>query len=304
MTQDSYLELPEGKLYWELDAQDAPSAATKPKPALFFIHAGVADLHLWDEQVSYFHAKGWNTIRYDIFGHGKSLPNDAFLTQEPRPPIQHHDHVARILHQVKGYLSQQHNGWNGKIVIIGLSRGGAQTVDVGLAYPDLVQGLVVVAGGLSGFDYKEDPREVQVLAQESKLQQARDIEGLAKFNAMYWGDGPLQKEGRAPARVREKLYSWGLDLAGRECDKTGGFAIRDEPLTPLAATRLSELNVPVAVGLGRFDESCVNSAMKFLGEHVQGGSVQEFDAAHMVNLECPQEFNSWIETWLEKRVAG
>lgn len=63
------------------------------KPTFLFIYAGVTDHTLWDAQVDHFLRRGWSCLRYDIFGHGKSVPSEEYLQAADRRRV---DHMGRI----------------------------------------------------------------------------------------------------------------------------------------------------------------------------------------------------------------
>ncbi|MCJ1250601.1 hypothetical protein MMC30_007829 [Trapelia coarctata] len=293
MTLERFLQVDEGSLLWLLDCPNVTGPRASERPTLLFIHAAVADHTLWDCQVEYLVTKGWNVLRYDILGYGKSHPSEAYLEASPRPPVKHYQHTAQVVRNLL-YKEQTSN----KVIVIGLSRGGAIAVDFAIAFPDLVCGLAVVAGGLSGFDSRNLPKEDELFAQEERLSEARDSDGLARLRVRIWGDGPLQEEGRVDYRVRQSLYTWCKDIAVREHNGTGGSAIEDEELDPPAASRLVDIAIPVAVALGTLDESSTNAAMRHITANVTCATAQEFDSAHMVNLERPDAFNAWLEAWL------
>ena len=296
-----FVDLPEGKLYWVVDKAQSTHERRGSRSTLLFLHAGVADHTQWDDQASYFTARGWDVLRYDRLGFGRSIPSKTYLEQDPLPRVRHYEHAARVVAAYHASISDDTGGSTpNKVAIVGLSVGGSCAIDFTIENANLVTGLAVVAGGIWGFDAPPDPGEEQLGLEEDMLKKAKDVEGLAQLNARYWGDGPLQEEGRASAAVRNKLYDWCKDALARQLAGTGGFAIRDEVMDPPASARLSEIRVPVAVGIGKFDESSTNAAMKHLGDHVRSATVREFDAAHMVNLECPEEFNQWLEEWLNK----
>ena len=73
-------------------------------------------------------------------------------------------------------------------------------------------------------------------------------------------------------------------------------AIRQDP-PPIA--RLHTIEVPTAVAWGTFDESYTTAAMKYVANQVSGATYKEFETAHMVNLEQPDEINEWLSDWLE-----
>lgn len=299
MLLDGFVDTQEGPLFWGLCLPVLNESRAPPRPTLLFIHAGVADRTLWDNQVQYFSTRGWTALRYDLFGYGKSLPSSAYLNQSPRPSVRHYEHAAQVVRHVQKRTSAATVDDHQKVIAIGLSRGGGIAIDFAIAYPDLICGLAVVAAGLSGFDCKNTSEEDEIFGREATLMQSRDIDGLARLNVKLWGDGPLQKEGRVGQEVAHKLYTWCKDIALRECDSTGGSAVPEEHLDPPAVGRLPEIKMPVAVAIGVLDESGTVAAMRYVAEHSEYATVKEFDAAHMINLEQPEEFNLWLEEWLE-----
>ena len=73
-------------------------------------------------------------------------------------------------------------------------------------------------------------------------------------------------------------------------------AVRSDP-PPIA--RLHTIQVPTAIAWGSFDESYTTAAMQYVANQVKGATSREFNTAHMVNLEMPDEVNEWINEWLE-----
>ena len=96
------------------------------------------------------------------------------------------------------------------------------------------------------------------------------------------------------------MLKWNIEICARECGKTGGNALDAvEPKTP-AANMLHTIEVPMAVAYGVYDESYTQLAMKHLDSKVQTATLKEFRAAHMINMELPDEFNQWLGGWLEQ----
>ncbi|MCJ1411641.1 hypothetical protein MMC19_005732 [Ptychographa xylographoides] len=301
MPADGYLAVDEGDLYWVLDDADPADVRTGPLPTLLFIHAGVADHTLWDEQARFFTRKGWRVLRYDLLGYGKSHPSTLYLNRTPRPAVKHFEHAAHIVRNMQRTDRMGTAGlYRDQVVVVGLSRGGCIATDLALAHPDLVCGLAVVAAGLSGFDHPNTAEEEEMCAHEAALSESHDVNGVAACQVKYWGDGPAQKEGRLDPTIRQKLYAWCEDIAVREFNGTGGFAIREIDLDPPASGRLSQLRVPVAVAIGVLDESSTVATMEYVGTQAPDVTLHEFAAAHMVNLEVPDSFNSWLCAWLEQ----
>ena len=298
MIHDGYLEIEEGELFFELSTPLLPRSRASTRPTLLFIHAGVADRTLWDYQVAYFSSKGWEILRYDRFGYGKSRPKQAYLDQRPRSKVKHYQHTAEIVRHARTLRPTLSDKDHQKVVAVGLSMGAATSIDFAIAFPDLVCGLVVIAGWLTGFDSPNTPKEEELFSRQTPLIEAKDMEGLVDLRVHLWGDGPLQPEGRLDKEVRQQLYTWCKDIAEREATGTGGSAFEDQDLDPPAVGRLSEIKTPVAVALGTLDESSTISAMRYVSDHVQASILKEYKAGHMVNLEYPDDFNVWLEEWL------
>ena len=300
MSRAEYFHTPHGDIYWAYEAPQ--NNAEDPRPTLLFIHAGVSDHTLWDEQVSYFSARGWAVLRYDIFGYGLSKPTSDYLKSEPRPIVKHYEHAASIakkLISMNTALAGSSKAFNDKVVAVGLSRGGGIAIELAVAYPELVSGLVVVAGGLMGIHTSNAPEEDALLGQYFNSMKTADVEKAASIFTRYWGDGPLVKANRIGQDVRGKLYAWCEDITRREVNRTGGgFCIPFEGPDPPAAERLSEIQVPVAIAIGTYDETSTTDGMKVIAQQVEAKEVKEFGTAHMVNLEEGKEFNAWVEKYL------
>src|SRR5947209_20184043 len=64
-----------------------------------------------------------------------------------------------------------------KAYVVGLSLGGRIAIDFTLAHPEMVDALIPVAPGLSGFNLPNDPNEIAILkaAQAGDFQKATDL---------------------------------------------------------------------------------------------------------------------------------
>ena len=263
--------------------------------------------HALDEQVSYFITKGWGVLRYDIFGYGLSKPTAEYLKAEPRPKVKHHEHaasIARNLIAMNTTLEGTPDVFSSEFVVVGLSRGGGIAIELTVAHPELVRGLVLVAGGLTGIDAPNTAKEDALLRDWFQSMQGGEIEKAATIFTRFWGDGPLVNEARIRRDVRDKLHAWCADLTRREAERSGGgFCIPYVGTDPPAAERMSSVKVPVATATGKYDETSTTEGMRWITGKLEAVSVREFETAHMVNLEEPRAFNLWIEEYLEKYIV-
>lgn len=95
-------------------------------PALLLIHAGIADRRMWDAQVAEF-AGTHRVIRFDLRGFGES--------SAPADPYANYEDARGLLDALTV----------DRAVVIGDSMGGEVALDLTLAYPDRVAGLVLVS---------------------------------------------------------------------------------------------------------------------------------------------------------------
>lgn len=295
----------EGRILWRSDSPIVRKHSVKDesilKPTLLFIHACVADHTLWDEQVAYFTDKGWCCLRYDLLGYGESIPSESYLSKESRSPVKHHDHTASIAKAFLASDRERRQSSNGKFVVIGLSCGACIAIDFAISSPELVSGLVLCAGGVGGLDIANTADEDALFNTVDQYMAEEDIENVARTNVRIWGDGPQEDEGRLNADVRERLYNWCKTIATKEITKNGGSAIPQEDLkNPPAARRLSQIKVRTIVAKGKYDESSTVSAMDYVAQNIERAELKEFEAGHMINLECPAEFNNWLGIFLDK----
>ena len=283
----STISVPEGTLSYTLALRPSPSPHL---PALLFLHAGVTDATAWAQQLAHFSARGWTCLAPDRFGFGASQPSAAFLATDPRPRV---DFAAHWAAAIDATLPAEHRS----VVVIGLSMGGGSALEFAIVHPERVAGLVVVAGGVHGFECAVPDAETALFHEEERLTKAGDVEGLAQLQAQFWGDGPLQPKGRVDPVVRAKLLAWTRDNSAREVNGTGGW-MRGEEVSVL--DRLGEIKVPTAVAWGTYDETHTNEAMKHIAQGIKGATLREFRTAHMVNLEDPEGFDKWLEEFLDE----
>jgi pimeloyl-ACP methyl ester carboxylesterase len=250
-----------GRLYYEVAGEGQP---------ILFVHADVSDHSMWDEQVAAF-APRYRVLTYDKRGFGKTTSeDDAYSPSEDIAALLAHLGVTRTF-------------------VVGLSNGGAQSLDFTLEHPEMVDGLVVVAGGVSGFEAAPTEDELRIFKTYEELETRKDEAGLLDLGVHVWCDGPFQPEGRALATVRERIR------------ETTSATMRDhhENLTPSqleppAVERLSEMKTPTLVLYGEYDFPATNSAMELLASRVPGAEKAVFETAHMVNMEQPAQFNERV----------
>ena len=127
-----------------------------------------------------------------------------------------------------------------------------------------------------------------------------DAHNAAMMNVRIWGQGTQGNDGRLSRLVGDKMFEWCRIIAQREIAGNGGSAIPSQDLTPVAAERLSDINVPTMVAYGRYDETSTNEAMKYVAQRIPGAKLKEFETAHMINLESASGFMDWLREYLDQ----
>lgn len=264
--ESGYLEVPSGRLYYEVDGSG---------PAVVLIHAGVANLRMWDPQVPVL-AEAYRVIRFDTRGYGRTETEDA--------PFSNRDDLAALMDHLEVSSG----------VIVGSSRGGIIALDFALERPERVDALVVAAGGISGFEAETDGEDEAVWAEAERMWEAREWERLAAFETAYWVDGPGQPPTRVDPSLRERIHGW--ILSNFRAEKPWG---QPQPLDPPAAGRLGEVAVPTLVLVGDLDDAGTQAACRHLATEVPNARLEVFPGvAHLLNLEEPERFNRLLLEFL------
>ncbi|HSJ00261.1 MAG TPA: alpha/beta hydrolase [Patescibacteria group bacterium] len=242
-------------------------------PAVVLIHAGVANRSMWDDQVAALE-DAYRVIRHDTRGFGE--------TETEAVAFSNRADIAALL---------DHLG-EGSAHIVGLSRGGQIGLDFALEFPDRVRSVTVAAGGVGGY---ESPAELPVETWEpvEAMWKAKEWEALSDWETAFWADGPGQPADRVP-EIRRRVHGWILEnyLAEKEEGEP-------QPLDPPAERRLGDLRAPLLVMLGTLDEPSTTDAMRHLASSVPGARLEEFESAHMINLEHPERFNRALREFLD-----
>jgi 3-oxoadipate enol-lactonase len=266
-SETGHLAVEGGKIYYEVAGTGHP---------LVLVHAGVADHRMWDDQFAAF-AERFRVVRYDARGFGK--------TEAEHVTFSDRQDIADLL---------RHLGIE-KTYMLGLSRGGMLALDFTLEHPELVDALIVAAGGVGGYETPLTEIEQQGIAEWIGLEQAGDYAGLTDLAVRVWADGLGQPEGRAPASVRERLHEMVANNYRLHPDE-----MISRPLDPPAFGRLAEIRVPTLAIVGDIDTSSTIAAMNLLADQVAGARLVVFPGvAHMVNMEQPERFNAVVLEFLQ-----
>jgi 3-oxoadipate enol-lactonase len=273
-TRGNYAPVQHGELYYEVAGGG---------PAVVLLHAGIADLRMWDAQLAAL-AERYTVVRYDARGFGRSRTEPVAFSNR-RDLIEVLDHLGI-----------------GRAALVGCSRGGMIALDTAIEFPERVAALGWVCSGIGGFqtpDEAFDPREIALFEAMEAAEEAGDHERVAELDVRVWADGPLQPEGRAPEAVRRAVYEMALGNY-RTHAHLFSAGLQPQPLDPPASGRLGELTIPVLAIVGMLDPASTAAAAEALAAAVANVQLVRYpDAAHLPNMEHPERFNRDLRAFLD-----
>jgi pimeloyl-ACP methyl ester carboxylesterase len=267
---DCYADIEATSIHYEGRGQGYPVAA---------IHAGIVNMAMWDEQMDAL-SEYYQMIRYDIRGWGKSAENDQDYS----------DHGD--LYALLSFLEVE------KAVLIGASFGGGVAIDLALAYPEVVEALVLVGPDLGGYKFTKEGHEREHEALQAAYE-AGDKALAAEYAAQIWIDG----RGRTSADVAETVRAKALEMIRDTFELPDSEGNRIE-LEPPAIERLDEIDIPVLVILGEYDQPDIYTISRLVHRSVPNARLEIIkDSAHLPNMEKPAEFNEIVLDFLKHHLS-
>lgn len=267
--RSGYASIDNARIYYEIAGQGTP---------LLMIHAGVADRRQWNNEFADL-ARSHQVIRYDMRGYGRSEPVEGEFS--------HMSDLAALLDALEIHEP---------LVIMGCSMGGGLAMDFALTHPARVKALIMVGSAPSGLelDVESSPK----YAEAEKAFEAGDLDLVNELETQIWFDGT----GRTPEQVDQsmrKLLSEMNRLALANEVKQLGKRLPNTQ-TP-AFDRLGDLDIPVLVIVGAHDTPYILAAADYMIEKIPSArKVIIADAAHLPNMDHPQEFQAIVKDFLER----
>lgn len=263
--RSGFAEVSGGRLFYEVAGQGHP---------LVLNHEGIADSRMYDDQFGVF-AERYMVIRYDMRGFGRSsLPTEPFSPSDD-------------LYALLRFLNIE------KTHVLGMSMGGATSIDFTIAHPEMASALVLAGSALSGYNAPDDASDPRWKDYEEAAK-AGDIARLADLAVQVWVVG----DGRTPDQVnpvvRQRIHEMEAHNLSLGADEN---LMRE--LNPPAIGRLGEIHVPTLVIVGDCDVSGIQKTANLLASGIPGAKkIVMRDTAHVPNMEHPEEFNRLVLDFL------
>lgn len=266
-----FVDIDQAKIYYEVAGAGTP---------FVMIHAGVADSRQWNNEFAYF-AQKYRVVRYDMRGYGKSEPVAGEFS--------HMDDFVSLLDAIE---------IRDPIVIMGCSMGGGLAMDFALTYPSRLKALILVDSGPSGLNL--DVPSPSKFADAEKAFESGDLDLVAEIETQIWFDGIGRTSDQVNPSMRKLLYEMNRLALSHEVKALGKRLPNTETL---AFNRLESLNIPILIIVGSHDTPYSLAAADYMNEKILfANKVIIEDAAHLPNMDQPQEFCSVVEEFLTSRL--
>ncbi len=239
---------------------------------MLLVHEGICDSRMWEPQWQTF-PRAHRTIRCDLRGFGRTpIPAETYSNAAD---------LARLLEALA----------LGPVAVVGVSLGGLTALDLALARPDLVSGLVVVGAPLPGHQWSDAVRRFG--EREDAALERGDIDDAVEANLEMWVDGPQ----RAPDDVDPELRRRVGEMQRRafELQLPVWEDADDELLTADLERRLGEIAVPALICVGELDVGDMHQIADRLAAEIPGARSARIAAtAHVPSIERPAEFDRLV----------
>ncbi|HYM92670.1 MAG TPA: alpha/beta hydrolase [Chitinophagaceae bacterium] len=266
-----FITVADSKLYYE---------STGTGEAILLLHGGFMNSRMWDEQVKEF-SKKYCVITCDLRGHGLTVDGDSsYFMYE----------AIRMLLDTLGEK---------KVNIAGLSLGAMIATDFAIEYPQYVNRLILITPGLNSLD--------TTFAQDSTITKYSNLMGdavtkqkdtmlAAEYFIRSWFDGPYRSPEQTDTAARKKALAMATETM-----KTHKFLHWTRLAEPPAIQRLKKITAPTLIIIAEKDNYRISKNAEALKNGIANSKIVTIrNAAHLVSLEKPEEFNKTFLEFIKK----
>lgn len=240
-----------------------------------FLHAGVCDKRMWQEQMAVVAEEGWHAIAYDRRGYGE--------TESADEAFNHVDDLVKVLGAFDIHAA----------VLVGCSMGGGLALDFALRYPGRVIGLVLIGTSITGAPWSATEAEQQLEMAEEDAWERGDRDMMNRVQAHEWLDGPRTQSGRVGGAARELFLHMNAIVLGKP------ELTLEEP-RPAAWPRVSEVGAPTLLLVGDEDFTAIIDRHEHLSEEMPNAFAAVLEGvAHIPSIERPELINSMLMEFLD-----
>lgn len=245
---------------------------------VLLLHAGLQDHRMWAAQVAAL-SKRYRVVTIDLPFHGQTEGMDTSIL------------AKEVIRTVLDSLRIE------KVTIGGLSMGAAVTQDFVIGYPGRVKKAMFLAAGINGYE-RDHPIDSVSMAWFPKFMAAlerKDTGRAALEFALAWGEGQDARGNKLQKPASRGVYETTFQTLKKH--KMAGWPnLQDEPV---AYDQIRSISVPVLLLHGDRDLPLVLAANDYMEKNIRSARrIVLKGAAHMVNVERPEEVTKALEEFL------
>ena len=263
-------------------------------PAVILLHGYPFDRSMWREQIEFLSVNGFRVVAPDLQGFGEVsdklqsvADSDSHETERQAEAYRTITTMAEMARDVAVLMDELKID---QATICGFSMGGYVALEFVHLFPTRVQALVL-AGTRAPAD-NEQERQTRLQQVEQML--AKGMGGISEASLpKLLAPRTLAAKPEVVARLREMILH--ADPQGAAAAQRGMAARRDY------SADLADINVPSLVIVGRDDPIRPVADAEFMHVGIRESSLEIIeDAAHMTNMEQPENFNRALLDFLSR----
>ncbi len=241
---------------------------------LVLSHSLACSSRMWDPQIARFRGR-FRVLAYDTRGHGGSDAPEGPYTLEQ---------LADDLHALLGTLGIR--GAN----FMGLSMGGMIGQVFALKYPGVLKRIVIADSSSRMVD--NPPEAVAAWSERIRTAREKGMGPLVEPTLARWFTEPFRKSRPEVMQAIGNLI---------RATPVSGYVGCSQAIQKLDTTdRLRQIEAPILVVVGDQDPGTPPAAAKRIHAAAPGSRYAEISpAAHLSNLEQPEQFNRVVGDFLE-----
>jgi 3-oxoadipate enol-lactonase len=265
LIQDGFAPIDGAKMYFETSGRGRP---------LVMLHAGIADHRMWSDNLAEL-SRHFHVIAPDLRGYGKT------------PPPSHRFRHCEDIREVIRYFGF------GSVNIVGSSVGGKTAIEFAIRYPDLVDGLILVAPGLPGYEF-QDSRTLEMDSILEQLISEERREAVADILVDLWVVGSGRERESVGRHARSLVHQMILDNYDSVADK-----YPEEPVGFDILSCLGDIDAPTLVLIGENDVPDMVAISRIVADRIPSATRQLIpDAGHLPNLDHRAFFEQTVISFL------
>jgi pimeloyl-ACP methyl ester carboxylesterase len=176
-----------------------------------------------------------------------------------------------------------------RAALVGVSLGGRVALEVALAAPERVAGLVLVGSGLPGHDWSKEMHATW--EEEESALRAGDLDKAVEVVLQAWVAGPGRRLEDVDPGVRSRV----AEMQRRAFELQASIEDDEELLVEDVAQRLGDVAVPTLVLVGEEDQPDIRAIAERLAREIPNARLETIaDTAHVPSMERPEEFDRLV----------